>query len=192
MRNERTRYWRIAAAVLLLALPPLSVEAAEPYLVKDIAMFKRGIAVGNMYYFVVPKETNGYELWRSDGTAAGTFMVKDIYSGATELSLLADVNGVLYFSANDGTNGCELWRSDGTAAGTFMVKDIYSGGGDSWPFSLTHVNGVLYFSAGDGTNGEELWRSDGHFYGQRHLRGCRQIVSVLPNQCERGAVFQCR
>jgi len=29
------------------------------------------------------QHTNGYELWISDGTAGGTSMVKDIYTGTT-------------------------------------------------------------------------------------------------------------
>ncbi|MGR0480856.1 MAG: ELWxxDGT repeat protein [Candidatus Electronema sp. V4] len=131
--------------------------------------------VNGVLYFNADDGTNGYELWRSDGTAAGTFMVKDIYPGTSSWgtndsfpSSLTHVNGVLYFSAGDGTNGEELWRSDGTAAGTFMVKDIYAGSGGSISYTayyrnspLTHVNGVLYFMANDGTNGWELWRSDG-------------------------------
>jgi ELWxxDGT repeat protein len=66
----------------------------------------------------------GQELWTSDGTAAGTMMVKDINPGAggSSRGTLTNFNGTLYFSANDGTHGFELWKSDGTAAGTTMVK----------------------------------------------------------------------
>ena len=39
-------------------------------------------AVGTTLYFRATDGTNGYELWKSDGTAAGTVMVKDIYSGS--------------------------------------------------------------------------------------------------------------
>ncbi len=104
----------------------------------------------------------GYELWKSDGTAAGTVMVKDIDlgEGSSAPGLLTDVNGTLYFSADDGTNGRELWKSDGTAAGTVMVADI-NPKGDSMPANLTDVDGTLYFSADDGWHGRELWKSDG-------------------------------
>ncbi|MEB3831575.1 ELWxxDGT repeat protein, partial [Phormidium sp. CCY1219] len=69
--------------------------------------------------------TNGFELWKSDGTAAGTVLVKDIRSGSgsSNPSNLTNINGTLYFGADDGTNGFELWKSDGTAAGTVLVKD---------------------------------------------------------------------
>src|SRR5580704_11931564 len=84
---------------------------------------------------------DGVELWKSDGTAAGTVMVKDIDPGSDGSfpNSLTNVNGTLYFSADDGTDGFELWKSDGTAAGTVMVKDINPGLGDSAPWDLTNV-----------------------------------------------------
>ncbi len=73
----------------------------------------------------------GMELWRSDGTDAGTVLVKDIMSGPgsgiTSPASPALVGATLYFAANDGTHGQELWRSDGTEAGTVLVKDIAPG-----------------------------------------------------------------
>jgi trimeric autotransporter adhesin len=47
--------------------------------------------------------SNGYELWKSDGTANRTVMVKDIYSGGSSSpSQLVAVGNTLYFRANDG------------------------------------------------------------------------------------------
>ena len=85
-------------------------------------------AIGNTLYFIARSgSTTDYELWKSDGTAAGTVLVKDIYPGTTSsnpANLLA-IGNILYFSASDPTNGQELWKSDGTTSGTVMVKDIY-------------------------------------------------------------------
>ena len=128
---------------------------------------------GARVVFTAEDGTHGRELWRSDGTEAGTVLVKDInpgsggndsdnwYWGFYPGGPLTDVNGTLYFAANDGTRGGELWRSDGTEAGTVLVKDINPGSGGGDPGGLTNVNGTLYFSAEDGTNGRELWKSDG-------------------------------
>jgi ELWxxDGT repeat protein len=114
------------------------------------------------FYFPGIDETHGYELWKSDGTEAGTMLLKDINSSGDSWCWdFTYVNGKVFFSADDGTHGTEVWVSDGTEAGTKMVKDIHPGSGSSGPYNLTNVNGLLYFVAGDGTNGYELWKSDG-------------------------------
>uniref|UniRef100_UPI00056C1DDD hypothetical protein n=1 Tax=Microcystis aeruginosa TaxID=1126 RepID=UPI00056C1DDD len=68
------------------------------------------------------------ELWKSDGTAAGTVLVKDINPGSSSSypGSLTAVGNTLFFTAYDGLggSGTELWKSDGTAAGTVLVKDI--------------------------------------------------------------------
>lgn len=121
------------------------------------------VAVGQALYFVAHDDVNGYELWKSDGTEAGTVIVKDVRPGPLGAGpgYLVAVGGTLFFTANDGVHGYELWRSDGTGTGTVMVKDINPGDATSHPTSLTVVNGMLYFAADDGMHGKELWRSDG-------------------------------
>ena len=119
--------------------------------------------VNDTLYFQASDSTHGRELWKSDGTTAGTVMVKDINPGpnGSGPDHFTNLNGILYFTANDGTHGGELWRSDGTTAGTVMVKDIRSGSNSTYPYALMNVNSILYFRADDGTHGLELWRSDG-------------------------------
>ena len=115
-------------------------------------------------FFSATDGAHGYELWKTDGTAFGTAMVKDIGPGPGDYGRpdwLADVNGTLFFDANDGEHGQELWKSDGTVDGTVLVKDIIPGPYGSQPISLTNFNGTLYFSADDGTHGRQLWKSDG-------------------------------
>ena len=120
--------------------------------------------VNGTLFFTANDGTTGDELWKSDGTAAGTVLVKDINPGTGGSSpvYLTNVNGTLFFAANDGTHGIELWKSDGTAAGTVLVKDIRPGvPAAPTPTNLTNVNGTLFFAANDGTTGVELWKSDG-------------------------------
>jgi len=118
--------------------------------------------VNGTLFFRANDGIHGEELWKSDGTAAGTMMVKDLNPGAGSSSpgSLTNVNGTLYFAAANGINGVELWKSNGTQAGTVLVKDINAGGSSS-PQYLTNVNGTLFFAADDGVNGSELWKSNG-------------------------------
>ena len=113
---------------------------------------------------------SGTELWKTDGTPAGTVMVKDINPGtgsgiddfSTTHFYTADH---LYFSANDGTSGIELWKTDGTSGNTSMVFNINPGANDADPQFIGSVNGVFYFTATDGDDptNTDLFRLDGTF-----------------------------
>lgn len=126
-------------------------------------------ANGILYFYAQePNSGSGWEIWRSDGTPAGTFMIKDIYSGfgndaiTAYYGYLTNVNGIVYFKATDGVNGQELWKTDGTVAGTVMVKDISTTNSvGSVPMNLINVNGTLFFTATDNTSTTFLWKTDG-------------------------------
>jgi len=122
------------------------------------------VPVGGLVFFHAEDPLHGIELWRSDGTDAGTVRVKDINPGAFSSlpDSLANCGGALYFRATDGVHGTELWKSDGTEAGTSLVADIAVVGGDSSPEEMVVLGGIRYFVADDGTGaGRELWRTDG-------------------------------
>jgi ELWxxDGT repeat protein len=130
-------------------------------------------AVGSQVFFAADNGTRGFELWKSNGTAIGTNLVKDINPGAngSQPSDLTDVNGTLYFAASDST-GTGLWKSNGTAAGTVKLKNID-------PDELTSVNGTLFFSA------EELWKSNGTAPGTVLVKNIHQQYASYPRQLTR-------
>lgn len=173
INNNGTLFFTANDGVNGIELWRSSGTKASTELVKDIApgigsSFLSGnqaqISVhNNIVYFRANEGTNGHELWRSDGTSAGTYMVKDINPGSagSNASQLIEYNGGYYFFAFDATSGFELWKTDGTNAGTLMVKDINPGTASSIVSQMVVFNGKLYFFARTAGNGVELWSSDG-------------------------------
>lgn len=104
------------------------------------------------------------ELWRTDGTPAGTYLLADLNpSGSSSPQNFVRLNGQQWlFTAFDGVSTA-WWISDGTAAGTFKVADLWPA---TSPLELTTVPTVkntalilnrLYFSMNNGEIGFEPW-----------------------------------
>jgi ELWxxDGT repeat protein len=123
-------------------------------------------AVGNTVFFsaAAPQTTKhrstniGRELWKTNGTAAGTSLVKDIWAGfgSSAPSKFVPLNNVVFFTAITSDLGTELWRTDGTSAGTVLVKDITPGFAGSLFGHMRTYNGRLYFNVN-----AQFWKSDG-------------------------------
>ena len=132
------------------------------------------IALGDTLYFTVVDDNHGHELWKSDGTAIGTVMVKDIRSDSTSsihISLGVVFGNSLYFTADDRTHGRELWKSDGTETGTVMVEDV-GGPSGSLPGSLT-VFGNAFIS-------QPMMARAGMKFGSTHSEVQYHPYSTLP------------
>jgi trimeric autotransporter adhesin len=114
--------------------------------------------VNGSLFFVANDGEHDNQLWKSDGTMAGTILVKDITSGVTLSDFWWPTNfdNMLFF-----TVGSALWKSDGTTDGTTLVKVINPGTNSSGPLDLTVVNGTLFFSVIEDSSDIELWKSDG-------------------------------
>ncbi|HMN41630.1 MAG TPA: GC-type dockerin domain-anchored protein [Phycisphaerales bacterium] len=105
----------------------------------------------------------GNEIFRSDGTATGTYLLKDILPGgdASYPRDLVAAGEYVFFTADDVLHGRELWRTDGTPAGTVIVKDICVGDLGSAPANLVAAGDRIFFTAYTPETGIELWTSDG-------------------------------
>jgi len=122
--------------------------------------------------------THGTELWVTNGTPEGTYLVKDIYPGPVFFppkSFTALGDGRAVFSANDSINGYEPWVTDGTANGTFLLKDIYPLDNSSSSDNFVALgNGKAVFTANDLTHGTELWVTNGTKAGTFLLEDIKQ------------------
>ena len=168
-----TNEFNPSLAFLPEVMETYSAVLANPFLVKDIIPGNNGssprslINANGTLFFTANNSSNGVDLWKSNGTAAGTALIKNIVPGGDnypDISIpdgLINVNGTVFFNATDATYGNELWKTDGTAAGTVLVKDINPGSNGSYLSDLTNVNNTLFFTADDGKNGAELWKTDG-------------------------------
>jgi ELWxxDGT repeat protein len=81
------------------------------------------IKIGNTWYFN-GHDVHGGELWKTDGTQAGTVLVKDLNIGffGSTIKSMVKLNNTLYFLANNSNQGLmKLFKSDGTANGTTEV-----------------------------------------------------------------------
>jgi ELWxxDGT repeat protein len=181
--------------IIFLFFSTLKTNAQNFHLVKDInrttnsspTSFK---IIKGIKYFAADDGIHGSELWRSDGTAQGTWMIADINkgdAGSNPSGMTEGANNIIYFKAYTEEYGFELWRTNGTAAGTKMIKDIYPGSesglmdiyaDDSW---FIYVNGSMFFIAQTKKEGSQLWKTDGTAKGTVMVNDPAIEVASSPN-----------
>ena len=131
-------------------------------------------AVGSRLFFtaVGPSSTRGgntgVQLWSTDGTVAGTQIVRNINTNPYQSNNLSSnssypanltaVSNLLYFTATDATGDTELWQTDGTQGDTIRVTNFDQLTGIT-AGSFVAVGSGLYFQANDGT-GVHLFKSN--------------------------------
>lgn len=117
----------------------------------------------NKLFLVVYDASSGRELWVSDGTAAGTTLLKDILPGAdngVDIDMsVTEMNDKLFFRGHSAIGDIEPWITDGTITGTKLLKDIAPIYGSA-PRLFTKHDGKIYFTVAANTS-EELWVTDG-------------------------------
>jgi ELWxxDGT repeat protein len=153
--KDAARLAAIPAIYLLIVILYLGYAQAaimEPYMVKDINSGGNPWPVymaeldGVFLARTIHSDT-GSEPRRSDGTADGTWLVKDIFTGTSSprVGPFTKLGDILLTLADDGVHGEELWRTNGTDGGTILVKDINLGPEGSEPLDPAVVNGFIYF-----------------------------------------------
>jgi ELWxxDGT repeat protein len=153
-------YLRVLIVMTLSAI--LNVKAQTPYLVKDLnddTEIKGGGSISlslrnngckmkllnDVLIYNSRDEFRGNELWRTDGTDEGTYLLKDINEdGSSYPSQFVAFGDVLVFATRHG----ELWKTDGTTEGTVFLK---AGFGDQFVLDNFKqeffLDNTLYFGA---------------------------------------------
>jgi ELWxxDGT repeat protein len=160
-------------STLIKSLPPIAEEKA--------------VIVNNEIFFFI-KANARTQLWKSNGTEAGTVLIQEIDAELFYLpgSLQENpryivINNTVFFflsKFNNSTNKYEghLWKSNGSSAGTVLIKQVL----DVSNFygitinSLTNFNNNLVFNIG-----LNLWISDGTETGTQILKTFQGINGSL-------------
>jgi len=149
-----------------------TAEIRNGIAVQKLTPFRNGIV------FAGDDFVSGNEPWFSDGTEAGTRLLKDIAPGSTFsispnpqifsfAATFLNVGDFIYFGARSDSVSSGLWRTDGTPEGTVRVADLAPWVSGALPQDLFEFGGKVYFSINQQSPG--LWRSDGTQEGTVHL-----------------------
>jgi ELWxxDGT repeat protein len=118
---------------------------------------------GTVLFFIERHDRR--ELWRSDGTAAGTVMVSVIPGNALSRppAGFASTGTQAWFAINGDDGKATLWRSDGTPAGTAAAV-ILPAGLEVLGLPITRAGGHVFFETAQlsGTRDVQLWSTDGN------------------------------
>lgn len=152
---------------ILLSLGISVQVSAQPSFVTEVPVNSTDfVTIGDLVYF-----TSANSLWKTDGTAAGTILLKSDFTRTP--NSLTEFNDMLIFT----TTASELWRSDGTPSGTIQLMTTSSIG------ILESTPNFLFFTARDAATGQELYKTDGT------PAGTQLIKDVFPGS---GAGFRGR
>ncbi len=183
---KRVYYVAVAAVFLVFGIQVLPAQAAttgkpygpgvnligsvNPEFTKDEGSPSASLG-GRLLFAGSDARGGGKELWSTDGTAAGTRLVKDINLGPESSgpgNFLRLGNRVLFTAYT--SSGTEWWTTDGTTAGTKQLLDINPGAGSSSPGAGVVVGKRMFFAANTPETGRELWVTDGTPGGTRIVK----------------------
>lgn len=176
----------LRVSLLSLALLAAAPAGFTPYLVKDInpeatpasSEPRAFMTLGDLAIFQVSR-VGQTELWRTDGTASGTYRLAE----TGYLETFANTGGLLFFRTQDADSRWRLWVTDGTLPGTFSLVET-SGYWTSTTAAWVPAQGALYFTSDPGQgHGVELWRSDGT------PGGTHEVLDIVPGPVSSNPYF---
>ena len=158
----------------------LSTSTSNPYVLATGVSFSNSCSGRFVYngtmYFQASTNSTGAELWKTDGTTAGTSMVKDISSGTTSSypSAFFVYNEELHFQIKMGTNGIDIWKTNGTSSGTVKATNTVCYNVNCRFSSPIEYNGTFYAAGYWNNQGSEVLMYDSS--------GLSLLVDLTPGQ----------
>lgn len=168
-------FWAVLLTVVdVLGQKTTLVKDINPGVASGIENLDDYAIMNNILFFPADNGTDGKELWRTDGSPAGTYIVRKIGQNpkiGSRAKQLYVHNGSLFFWADDNADGkFDLWKTDGTSNGTALVKN-FSENAQFGSLIVMHaywgvVDNKLQFTF---RFKGEIWETDGTSIGTRKL-----------------------
>lgn len=154
------------------ATPAGSVQLTQSTIPAGVTAGGRGAAIESQLYFPAATAAYGYELWRTDGTQAGTQLVQDFAPGPTGgVREVVAYQGAVWISAVGA-----IWRNDGSGAPSTLV--LQPDPTATTAYWLEASDDYLLFRTTDGSS-TRLWRSDGTPSGTVLLQAATAMFQVI-------------
>ena len=174
------RFWFLHEQKAQVSLWKLDRGARALTLVKSFVARPAGTAclqaLGDRCVFQLLDPVRGFQLWASDGSAAGTRLLAN-----TKGALSADparppliLGGRLYLTGESVAGKRSVYRTDGTAKGTAKAFSLPALGMKRMEAVATETQ--LFLLGSDAKTGTELWVSDGR------QAGTRLLADLLPGR----------
>ncbi len=158
-----------------------SLHAQKPILLKigvaDSALLDYK-TIGDTCFFKV-KQGGFFQLWKTDGTTAGTVLVKDSF--VSEIGNFVSINNTLYFFGPNRFGKPALYKSNGTKLGTVVVRNFSAD--SSILLGLSVINNVGYFSYMHGNpQYEGIWKTYGDSAGTTEIKAGILVKKTFQNK----------
>lgn len=171
--NDSTEWFRIADAIYVerdrFSHPIHNRSLSATTGLRPVELLGRqtvvlGFAHGRLY-LLADRPDHGRELYATDGTSAGTHVVRDIRPGAagSQPGRVLRLGLRYLFVADDGIHGREFWIANLSTRGTRLLRDAWPGprGSDPHAFRTNGSSTLSMVCFQTRIPGSQAWITDG-------------------------------
>jgi len=137
------------------------------------------VVLNNKVYFFAREDGNGFDLWRTDGTSAGTEKVAELNEFNLGIKgFIIVFNNEIYFTMSVGGES-EMYKYEDVTNSVTKVFEVNMSG-SSTPSQYSIINNHLFFVANNVTNEREWYYTDG--IASPTMINLNETLSTNPNQ----------